>query len=316
MCHHCILYKGDVSMKNWKEQIRNSITKTEDLNQYITLSEDEQQALQMKKIQITPYMMNLISKCDSNKALRMQFIPFNNNTHLQYDADYLDESKFQPVPNLIHKYKNRVIIIATKKCACYCQFCTRQRVTNNVQQIYFDKQKIIDYIQANKNINDVLITGGDPLIMDTYEIVSLIDSLECIENIKIIRIGTRIPITLPMRIDDELINALRKYNNLYINIHVNHPSELTSESRKAILALANAGIPLGSQSVLLKGINDDVTILKRLFEELICIKVKPYYLYQCDKVTGCENYILDPQKGINIINNLSREISGFACQSL
>ena len=207
-------------MTDWKEQLRNCIIKMEDLYKYITLSQAEYQALQMKKIQITPYMMNLILKHDMNGVLRKQFIPIHNSTHFQYCSDYLNESNFQPVPNLIHKYKNRVIIITTNNCACYCQFCTRQRVTNNAQNFCFDKQKIIDYIHANKNINDVLITGGDPLIWNTDEIVSLIDSLERIDTINIIRIGTRIPITLPMRIDDELVNALRNYNNIYISIFI------------------------------------------------------------------------------------------------
>lgn len=299
-------------MDNWREQIRNSITKTEDLCQYISLSEDEKLALQNKKFQITPYMMKLITQYDQNDVLRKQFIPFCNDSTFYYSADYLNELKFQPVPNLIHKYKNRVIITITNKCACYCQFCTRQRLTYYDYHLGFDKEKILNYIQENTAINDVLITGGDPLMMETNELIALIDSIERINNVKVIRIGTRIPITLPMRIDDELVNALQKYNNLYINIHVNHPSELTLESRNAILNLANAGIPLGSQSVLLKGINDNAVTLKKLFEELICIKVKPYYLYQCDKVRGCEGYITDPHKGIMLINQLSTEISGFA----
>lgn len=299
-------------MNNWREQIKNSIITIEDLCQYITLSEAEQIALKNKKFRITPYMMKLITEYDSNNVLRKQFIPLGDTTSFNYRADYLDELKFQPIPNLIHKYKNRVIITPTNKCACYCQFCTRQRLTYCDSKLHFDKQKILNYIQENPTINDVLITGGDPLMMETNELITLIDSIECIANVKIIRIGTRIPITLPMRIDNELVHSLQKYNNLYINIHVNHPLELTPESKKAILALANAGIPLGSQSVLLKGINDDFSTLKKLFEDLICIKVKPYYLYQCDKVKGCENYITSPQKGIVLINQLLHEVSGFA----
>lgn len=299
-------------MINWKEQVKSCITQVEQISQYITLNESEYEAMKNKKFQITPYMMRLIAVADCKEALRKQFVPFSDDTSYKYSADYLNELKFQPIPNLIHKYKNRVIIIATNKCACYCQFCTRQRVTCREQHIHFDKEKILDYIKQNREINDVLITGGDPLIMETHTIVSLIDSLSEIDHIKVIRIGTRIPITLPMRIEDELVKALQKYKNLYINIHINHPAELTVESKNAISRLANAGIPVGSQTVFLKGINDNLETLKCLFEELVSIKVKPYYLYQCDKVSGCENFITDPKKGISIINTLSQEISGFA----
>lgn len=300
-------------MNNWKEQIKNCITQVEQVSQYIALNESEYEAVKNKKFQITPYMMRLIAEADSKGALRKQFVPFSDNASHKYNDDYLNELKFQPIPNLIHKYKNRVILITTNKCACYCQFCTRQRVTCREQHIHFDREKILDYIKQDKAINDVLITGGDPFMLETQAIVSLIDSLSDIDHIKVIRIGTRIPITLPMRVeDDELVNALRKYKNLYINIHVNHPSELTVESRNAIFRLTDAGIPIGSQTVFLKGINDNLETLRCLFEELISIKVKPYYLYQCDKVSGCESFITNPQKGISIINTLSQEISGFA----
>lgn len=298
-------------MDTWKEQLKNSITSVSQLHKYIPENQSENYDLQ-KEIRISPYMMNLIANLDSESALKKQFIPFKKKSTYKYDNDYLNESKFEPIPNLIHRYKNRVIIIVTNKCACYCQFCTRQRVTKNKQNIHLEAEKILDYIRRDANINDVLITGGDPLILENTQLVSLIDQLENIDHLKVIRIGTRMPITLPMRIDNELIEALRKYNNLYINIHVNHPIELTSESKYAIYCLTSAGIPVGSQTVLLKGINDNFETLKQLFEELIHIRVKPYYLYQCDKVAGCEDFVVDPQKGISIINALSQEISGFA----
>ncbi len=299
-------------MSAWKDQIQNCITQIEQINKYINLNVSEQEAVKNRKFQITPYMMSLIAQSDCEKVLRKQFVPFNESNPYKYKADYLNELKFQPIPNLIHRYKNRVIIIATNKCACYCQFCTRQRVTCREQSIHLEIKRILSYIKQNSEINDVLITGGDPLIMDTDTIVSLIDSISEIDHIRVIRIGTRIPITLPMRIDDELVNALSKYKNLYINIHINHSAELTAESRNAITRLANAGIPIGSQTVFLKGINDNIETLRNLFEELVSIKVKPYYLYQCDKVSGCENFITDPKRGITIINTLSQEISGFA----
>ena len=226
--------------------------------------------------------------------------------------DYLQETLYSPVENLVHRYKNKAIYIATNQCACYCQFCTRQRVTQSHQKYKENIEQILEYLRNHEEIDDLLITGGDPLILDTSKLSKILDAICSLNHIKIIRIGTRIPVTLPMRIDSTLVNALGKYNNLYINIHINHISELTIESRKAILLLASKGIPIGSQTVFLKGINNNETDLRELFSELISIKVKPYYLYQCDQVKGCEEYVADILEGIRIINNMCNTMSGFA----
>lgn len=264
-----------------------------------------------QKIQLTKYMADLIEEAQSN-ALKKQFIPQDLASDISFVDDYLREDAYMPIPNLIHRYKSKALILATNQCACYCQFCTRQRITKKGELDLDNLQKISDYIRTHKDINDVLITGGDPLILKTDKLVKILQEIKKIKTVKILRIGTRIPITLPCRIERNLINALSSFTNLYINIHVNHPDELSTESKKAILSLANAGIPLGSQSVLLKGINDDFETLKTLFEELVSIKVKPYYLYQCDKVQGCEHFITDVRKGIRLINELCNQISGFA----
>lgn len=282
----------------WEDELENCIT-----NHKNTLSN--------KKLHLTPYMAKLIENTRSI-ALEKQFVPHIQKSDFQFSSDYLKEEEHSPIPNLVHRYRNKVIIIATNQCACYCQFCTRQRITHDGEISINNLEEIATYIEANHDIKDVLITGGDPLVLDTTKLVTILDKIEKISSVKIIRIGTRIPITLPQRINVELLKALSKYKNLYINIHINHPDELTVQSKKAILSLANAGIPLGSQSVLLKGINDNYEILKTLFEQLICIKVKPYYLYQCDKVRGCEDFIVDLQVGIDIVNKLCNEISGFA----
>lgn len=264
-----------------------------------------------QKFCLTPYMEELIKRTHS-QALQKQFIPSASTFKTQFSNDYLREEEFMPVQNLIHRYRTKVIITVTNQCACYCQFCTRQRITRS-EDINFDNpEQIVQYIEQHSEIEDVLITGGDPLILSTNKLCFILEKISKIDSVKIIRIGTRIPITLPQRINKELIEELKKFNNLYINIHVNHPDELTAESKKAILTLANAGIPLGSQTVLLKGINDDYEILRNLFLELIQIKVKPYYLYQCDKVQGCERFVVDIQKGIDIINKLCNQITGFA----
>lgn len=281
----------------WEEELQNCIT--------------DNQHIYEQKLHLTPYMNKLIESTHSN-ALRKQFIPHTSTSNFQFSNDYLLEDEYTPVSNLIHRYKNKAVIITTNQCACYCQFCTRQRITRSGEISFDNFERILDYIRKHSEIEDILITGGDPLILSTNKIVTILREIEKIDSVKIIRIGTRIPIALPQRIDAELIEELKTFNHLYINIHINHPDELTPDSKKAILSLANAGIPLGSQSVLLKGINDDYNVLKILFEQLIQIKVKPYYLYQCDKVKGCEDFITDIHKGINIINKLCNQISGFA----
>ena len=286
----------ETEIMTWEQQLQNCIINDTSISR--------------KKLHLTPYMDALI-KSTHSVALQKQFIPNTTECTFQFTNDYLREDEYMPVLNLIHRYRNKAVIIATNQCACYCQFCTRQRITRNGEISLDNFEKILGYIKEHPEIEDILVTGGDPLILNTRKIVTILQEIQKIDSVKIMRIGTRIPITLPQRINTELVRALKKFNNLYINIHINHPDELTSKSKEAILKLANSGIPLGSQSVLLKGINDDYDILKELFQQLIQIKVKPYYLYQCDKVKGCEDYIVDIQKGINIIN-LYNQISGFA----
>lgn len=281
----------------WEEELQNCIT--------------DCQSIYEQKFHLTPYMEKLIESTHSI-ALQKQFIPHTSAYNSQFSNDYLHEDEYMPVQNLIHRYNSKAVIIATSQCACYCQFCTRQRITRSDEISLNNLKEILNYIRNHPDINDILVTGGDPLVLSTDKIVTILREIEKIESVKIIRIGTRIPITLPQRINAKLIEELKTINRLYINIHINHPDELTSDSKNAILLLANAGIPLGSQSVFLKGINDDYNVLKNLFEQLIQIKVKPYYLYQCDKVRGCEDFIADVHKGIDIINRLCNQISGFA----
>lgn len=281
----------------WEEQLQHSITSSS--------------SIYNQKLHLSPYMDGLIKRTHS-VALKKQFIPQTSRCDFRFSNDYLCEDEYMPIPNLIHRYESKALIIATNQCACYCQFCTRQRITRRVENDLDNLAEITNYIKKHSEIMDVLVTGGDPLVLSTGKIITLLKEIEKIDSVKIIRIGTRIPITLPQRINAELIESLRTVNHLYINIHINHPDELTPESENAILSLANAGIPLGSQSVLLKGINDDFDVLKELFQQLIQIKVKPYYLYQCDKVHGCEDFMVDIRKGISIINKLCNKISGFA----
>lgn len=290
-------------------QLSHSICNIQRLGECIDLA-DEELAKMDRRIRITPYILQLIE--DGNLHIRKQFIPFTNGTYAAFSEDYLQELPYSPVENLVHRYKSKAIYIATNQCACYCQFCTRQRITQCAHPYNDNFEQVLAYLREHEEINDLLITGGDPLILETTKIVSILDAISSLRQIRLMRIGTRVPITLPMRVDSHLLDALKKYDNLYINIHVNHVSELTAESEKAILALANSGIPVGSQTVLLRGINNDENALRELFEELISIKVKPYYLYQCDRVKGCEEYVTDVLEGITIVNRLCNTMSGFA----
>lgn len=290
-------------------QIMNSVYSFSELSSIIELTNAEISAID-KRIRITPYILEMIK--NGNQQIRKQFIPFKGKNTISFKDDYLQETQYSPIDNLVHRYKNKAIYVATNQCACYCQFCTRQRITQNLHPYNENLGQVLDYLCCHKEISDLLITGGDPLILDNARIIRILDAVSSLKQIKVIRIGTRIPITLPMRIDADLLNALGKYNNLYINLHINHISELTTESKRAIISLANTGIPLGSQTVLLAGINNNEDALRELFNELVSIKVKPYYLYQCDKVKGCEEYVVSALEGIRIINSLNNTMSGFA----
>ena len=296
--------------KDTEFQLKHSIFDMQALSSVLNLSEEEKIVVS-KKLRLTPYVLSLI-KQNNSKAIRKQFIPSVNTTNNEFPDDYLKESTYTPVENLVHRYKNKAIYIATNQCACYCQFCTRQRIMQNNTPYHENLDEVINYLKIHTEINDLLITGGDPLMLDTPKLVKIIDEVASIQHISIIRIGTRVPITLPMRIDTDLLQALKQYPNLYINIHINHVLELTDLSKKAILSLANIGIPLGSQTVLLKDINDNFETLKELFETLLTIKVKPYYLYQCDMVRGCEEFVSSVSEGIKIINSFCNVLSGFA----
>jgi len=304
--------------KNWLWHIDNAIQNGEELEKHLTLYETERFGLRKEagtRIFITPYMVSLLEADGENGPLRKQFLPYVKKEHtLSFSNDALHEESACVVPHLLHKYRNRVALLVNSTCANYCQFCTRQRITKHSfgKHIMNDLTIALKYIKEHISINDVLVTGGDPLLLKTENLVELLDKLYQIKHIKIVRIGTRIPITLPMRIDNELVSKLNRYSPLYINIHINHVSEINKHSEQAILALANVGIPLGSQTVLLHGINDNIESLKELFERMLQVKVKPYYLYQCEEVEGCENFIVHPLKGIRLLNDLCGMISGLA----
>ncbi|MGA1822415.1 MAG: KamA family radical SAM protein [Thermoplasmatota archaeon] len=261
-------------------------------------------------MKVTPYYLNLIG--EKGDPIWKQCIPDMDELHDNLnEEDPLKEEEHTPVPYLVHKYPDRVLLLTSSKCAMYCRFCTRKRKVGRIQQIpMVDIMKAIDYINANPVIRDVIVSGGDPLMRTDSEIEMILRRLREIPHVEIIRIGTRMPCVNPGRITPHLARIIAKYHPVYVNIHFNHPREVTQESEKACAILANAGIPLGSQTVLLKGVNDDPDTMKELMLKLLSIRVKPYYIYQCDLVKGVEHFRTPVEDGIRIMKSIQGFTSG------
>lgn len=306
--------------KDWRWQLRNRVTTLEGLQKFITLHPDEVAGVKVSRgkfaMSIMPYWIALMDKEDPRCPIRRQVIPHINETYTsKYEfIDPCAEEKDSPIPGLVHRYPDRVLLIVTDKCTSYCRFCTRKRIVCEGEDIIIEKrlEQAIMYIKKNKQIRDVLISGGDPLILPDSKLEYILSSLREIPQIEILRIGTRAPITLPQRITEGLLNILAKYHPLWMSLHINHPLELTTEVRDACNRLADKGIPLGSQTVLLHGINDSIEVMKRLIQQLLIIRVRPYYLYQCDPVFGTEHFRTTISKGIEIMNGLRGWTTGYA----
>ena len=305
---------------NWKWQLSNRITTKENLMKVLNLSEREINAFSTERkcfpLSITPYYASLIDKDDVNQPIRRTVVPVVDE-HLVSPVelqDPLNENHFSPIPGIVHRYPDRVLFLTTNFCSVYCRYCTRSRMVGTREHYNAHEQweKAIKYIQSNKNIRDVLLSGGDPLTMETEQLEWLLSRLSKIEHVEFIRIGTKVPVVLPQRINADLVNMLKKYHPLWMSIHFTHPDELTPETKKACAMLADAGIPLGSQTVLLKGINDNVETMTKLSHELLKTRVKPYYLYQCDIVPGSEHFRTSVQAGIDLIDGMRGYTSGYA----
>lgn len=300
-------------MEIWEDELLCSITTLHELKKYIKLTQNELTAFENLHMpfRVTPHILHEIIHNDAGGKIRKQYIPHVDNckSFLNFKDDYLDEASNEVCKNLVRRYPNKAILLATNMCAAYCRFCTRKRTVNDITRKN-DLSEAFDYLSKNPNVYDVVITGGDPLILKDAELENIFWNLRKIDSIEIIRINTRIPVTLPSRINDSLIELLNEYNVNYMNIHFEHPNELTKKTIDACLKLANSGILLGSQSVLLKNINDDCMTLKKLFTQLLLAKVRPYYLYQCDKITGCQQFYVDPSEGILLINKILEELPG------
>lgn len=305
---------------DWKWQMKNRITTSEELAEIIKLDEVEKEeinnCLLHFKMAITPYYAMQIDPGNPACPIRKQAVPSKNE--LIYDVNDMDdplcEEQYSPVEGLIHRYPDRVLFLLTHKCSMYCRHCTRRRLVGCEDfSLSNDKlEKAIEYIRHNNKVRDVLLSGGDPLIMPDHWLENIIKKLRDIPHVEIIRIGTRTPVVLPMRITDDLLEMLKKYHPVWINTHFNHPDEITAESAKACAKIVDAGIPLGNQSVLLRGVNDDAETLKKLFTNLVKIRVRPYYLYQCDPSRGIGHFRTPVSKGIDIMKNVRGFISGYA----
>ena len=310
----------DEQWNNWHWQVQNRIETLEQLKKYIKLTTEEEngvkESLKTLRMAITPYYLSLIDQSNPNCPVRKQAIPTHAETH-HSAADLLDplhEDGDSPAPGLTHRYPDCVLLFETDMCSMYCRHCTRRRFAGQTDSSSSqdDISKAIDYIARTPQVRDVLLSGGDALMISDSRLESIISRLREIPHVEIIRIGTRTPVVCPQRITDDLVNMLKKYHPIWLNTHFNHPQEVTEESIAACERMANAGIPLGNQSVLLRGVNDCVPTMKKLVHQLVKMRVRPYYIYQCDLSMGLEHFRTPVSKGIEIIENLRGHTSGYA----
>lgn len=309
----------DEQWNDWKWQVKNRIETLEDLKKYVKLTAEEEEGvrktLSTLRMAITPYYLSLIDPNDPHDPVRRQCIPTALETH-QAAADLLDplhEDEDSPTPGLTHRYPDRVLFLITDMCSMYCRHCTRRRFAGQTDnECGPDRiEKALEYIEKTPTVRDVLLSGGDALMVSDKKLEYIISRLRQIPHVEIVRLGTRTPVVCPQRITPELCDMLKKYHPVWINTHFNHPNEVTAESRRACEMLANAGIPLGNQSVLLRGVNDCVHVMKNLVHELVKMRVRPYYIYQCDLSMGLEHFRTPVSKGIEIIEGLRGHTSGF-----
>jgi lysine 2,3-aminomutase len=309
----------DAEWNDWHWQIKNRIRFTEDLAKYLPLTKQEKldmnSILNKFRMSITPYYLCLIDPDNPKCPIRLQAVPSVQEMHIgKFDMeDPLAEDTDSPVPGLTHRYPDRVLFLITDMCAMYCRHCTRRRFAGHHDKAMTKERidKSIEYIRNHPEVRDVLLSGGDALLVSDDFLEDIISRLRKIDHVEIIRLGTRAPVVMPQRITEDLVNMLKKYHPIWINTHFNHSDEITIESKAAIERMVNAGIPLGNQSVLLKGINDSVTIMKTLVQRLAYIRVRPYYMYQCDLSLGIEHFRTPVSKGIEIIEGLRGHTSGF-----
>ena len=312
-----------VKPEDWNSaqwQLKNRISSLAEIERYLTLSEEERAGILLTGTKlataITPHFFNLIDPTDPDCPIRRQMIPRIEETIIDPSemSDPCGEDSHMPVPGLVHRYPDRVLFLVTDRCASYCRYCTRSRVVSGVSEQKLETQwdQAIDYLKRTPQVRDVLLSGGDPLLFSDAKLEKLLTRLHEIPHIQFLRIGSRIPLFLPQRITPALCEMLERFHPLFLSIHTNHPSELTSEVKIALERLAKAGIPMGNQSVLLKGVNDTVEVQKELIHKLLMCRVRPYYLYQGDLIQGTSHLRSSIERGIDIIESLRGHTTGYA----
>jgi lysine 2,3-aminomutase len=309
----------DAQWNDWRWQLSNRVNDLEEIEGILELTDDERAGLSAPekfRVDITPYFMSLIDPTDPNDPIRLQVIPTarEHGAFTGMMEDSLAEDRHSPVPGLVHRYPDRVLMLVTTQCASYCRYCTRSRIVGDPTQNFNrkDHEAQLDYLRRTPQVRDVLISGGDGLTLAPKLFESILKGLREIPHIEIIRIGSRVPVFLPQRIDDELCEMLEKYHPLWINLHFNHPNEITPEVSRAVDKLTKAGLPVGNQSVLLAGVNDCVHIQRSLVHKLVANRIRPYYLYQCDLVEGSGHFRTPVGKGLEIMEGLRGHTSGYA----
>lgn len=301
-------------MEQWQKDLRESIDDVETLERVlgVPINEELREIVEKYPMRITPHVLKTIK--EKGDAIWKQVVPTVEEGHPDAACDSEDplhEGEDSPVPNLVHRYPDRVLLVVTNQCPIYCRFCTRKRFVGSPGTLTPENLKqVVEYISAHTEIRDIILSGGDPLMVVDMLLERTLKALREIPHLEIIRIGTRVPGTLPSRVTENLCTMLKKYHPLYMNLHFNHPDEITPEVAKACGMLADAGIPLGSQTVLLEGVNDDPEVMKRLMKKLLAIRVKPYYIYQADLVQGTHHFRTRVEKGLKIISALRGHISG------
>ena len=310
----------DADWDNWVWQLQNRLTNADQIEKYLQLTPEERAgclfADKKLALAITPYFFNLIDPQNPDCPIRKQVIPRGAEMQISPEErlDPVGEDEHSPTPGIVHRYPDRVLFLVTDRCAAYCRYCTRSRMVSNAQDYNFHPmfEKGLEYLSEHKEVRDVLLSGGDPLLLSDEKLDHLLGRLRAIPHIEFIRIGTRIPVFLPQRITGGLQEIFRKHGPIWTSLHANHPRECTLELKEACEKLAFAGSPLGNQSVLLNGVNDSPETMQSLVHRLLMMRVRPYYLYQCDLITGSSHLRTDPRKGLEIIRELRGHTTGYA----
>jgi len=311
---------SDSDWNDWRWQLRNRITSAERLGELMTLTAQELEGFSAARgrlaFALTPHFFNLIDKENPACPLRLQVVPRAEERIVSAgeSADPVGEEKMSPVSGLVHRYPDRVMLISTNHCACYCRYCTRSRLVSGARGNAFrpDFDAAVRYISEHKEVRDVLVSGGDFLLLSDAKIDAVLSRLRAIPHVEFLRIGSRVPVFLPQRITPNLCEILKKHGAIWLSVHVNHPRECSPEMAAAAERLAFAGVVLGNQSVLLRGVNDDPAVMRALVHRLLTLRIRPYYLYACDKINGSAHFRVPVERGIEIIRSLRGWTTGYA----